>query len=283
MRLQHSEHWSWPVQGRMLALSPHSSRWCHTAASAPQQTRPILLEQCWGQREREKEVTAVRGRLNFHAELFFWCRRQAVHGAGPSSSSPTLRWGSLLCSLAGALAKCCSARAKAVRAERARNCWHRDCRHTGVWKQGFVLQCHAVHHATGRARCPPQRALPLQLHVAACRSRAFPRDAPAQSWGGQAGKAAHGKGSGTASSNVTQSYFKILSCCPLTKMCFGPELIVCAVWHTGAVELSQELRRGGAERQRSVLPVLGHSPSARWASPAPVHLRGVCRSPCPSR
>lgn len=27
-------------------------------------------------------------------------------------------------------------------------------------------------------------------------------------------------------SNVTQSYFKILSCCPLTKMCFGVELII---------------------------------------------------------
>lgn len=205
-----------------------------------------------------------------------------MHGAGPSSSSPTLCWGSPLCSLAGALAKFCSAQAKAARAQRAQNFWHRDCRHTEVWRQGFVLQCHAVHRATRRAPCPLQKALPPQLHVAAsaCRSRAFPRDGPAQSWGGQEGKAAHGKGSGSDPSNVTQSYFKILSCCPLAKMCFAAELIVCAIWHTGAVP--------GAEQWQCRAAALS-APGARAQSQCPVGIhrsctspRGVCRSPCPS-
>lgn len=47
----------------------------------------------------------------------------------------------------------------------------------------------------------------------------------------------------------------------------------------GTQGLSQEPSGGSAERRRSVLLVLGHSPSAPWASTDPAHLQGGSAGP----
>lgn len=65
-------------------------------------------------------------------------------------------------------------------------------------------------------------------------------------------------------SNVMQSYFKILSCCPLTKMCFGVELIICVAGTRGLVNLSQ----GDGERWSRAGTTAGFGAAAASRGPA---------------